>query len=77
MAKILENPILSPTQISTHKRFRSPVPATICKCGCKCSIDTCSDSYIIIDGDLFLDDGCVTDYFIKEAGGRRVYGGAC
>lgn len=35
------------------------------------------DSYIIIDDMYFCCDEHVTDYFIREAGGRRVYGGAC
>lgn len=35
------------------------------------------DDYVIVDEMYFHDDHCVTDYFIKEAGGRRVHGGAC
>lgn len=68
----LENPML--TQIIP---FRRPSNETICKCGCNCEINKSMDSYIIIDGYYFAEDACVTDFFIKEAGGRRVYGGAC
>lgn len=76
--KEIENRLLTPII-----PFKRPEPtqessnAVICKCGCGCEINTSMDSYVIIDGDLFLDDGCVTNHFIKEAGGRRVYGGAC
>lgn len=73
----IENPIL--TLIEPHKRYREPNPKqeNICKCGCKKEIAPGFDSYIIIDDMMFWSDECVTDYFIKEAGGRRVYGGAC
>lgn len=80
--KEIENRVLTPV-IAFKRPESTPEPtqessnAVICKCGCGCKINTSMDSYVIIDGDLFLDDGCVTNHFIKEAGGRRVYGGAC
>ena len=50
--------------------------------GCRCHycndrITTSMDDYIIIDDMTFCCDEHVTEHFIKEAGGRRVYGGAC
>lgn len=71
----IENPIL--TLVETHKRFRHPNPPTreICKCGCGKEIDKQEDSYIIVDDNLFWDAEHVTDYFISQAGGRRVWGG--
>jgi hypothetical protein len=71
--KEIENRVVTPFPF---KRPES-TNAVVCKCGCGCEINTSIDSYIIVDGDLFLDDGCVTNWVLKEAGGRRVYGGAC
>ncbi|MNJ53939.1 hypothetical protein D3C77_493580 [compost metagenome] len=71
----IENPILTP--VITFRRPDSVVNETPCKCGCRAKINCSMDDYIIIDGEFFADDYCVTDHYIKEAGGRRVYGGAC
>lgn len=68
----LENPMVV-TPIFTHPSFRR----NACKCGCGEVIDPGMDSYVEIDDMIFSSDYCVTNYFIKEAGGRRVYGGAC
>jgi hypothetical protein len=72
----IENRMLTP--VFTFKP-KKPAPSNLkqCKCGCGNLIDAGMDSYIIIDEDLFYDDPCVVTHFIKEAGGRRVYGGAC
>ncbi len=36
------------------------------------------DDYIEIDEEtLFCSDHCAAEFYIKDAGGRRVYGGAC
>ena len=55
-----------------------PRPEVGLRCSeCQSEISVGWDSYIIIDGESFCSDSCVTDHFIQEAGGRRVYGGAC
>lgn len=78
MAKKIEdlrNP--KPTLVIPFKTPNAPESDNLCKCGCGQEINLGLDSYIIIDDMLFWDDSCVTDHFIKDAGGRRVYGGAC
>lgn len=68
----LENPIL--TSIYTFRQPNQP-PRVTCKCGCGKEIDKQEDSYIIVDDNFFWDAEHVTDYFISQAGGRRVWGG--
>lgn len=81
----IENPIL--TQIIPLRRpsieetskleERAKREAGVrCEC-CNERVYTMMDDHVIVDTMYFCDDHCVTDYFIKEAGGRRVYGGAC
>lgn len=64
-------------EMYTFKQPSAQKSDNLCKCGCGHEINRGLDSYIIIDDMLFWDDSCVTDHFIKDAGGRRVYGGAC
>lgn len=45
--------------------------------GCRGRIYTLLDSYLEIDGQLFCSDTCAAEHYMKDAGGRRVYGGAC
>lgn len=73
MAKNLrevENPMIAPT-VSLNS-----LPVRFCACGCREKIHLYNDSYIVIDNDFFADDRCVTDFYIKEAGGHRYDGGA-
>lgn len=66
LAREIENPIVRP--------IKYIVPLTrSCSCGCGAEITIGDDDYIIIDGMSFLEDSCVTEYFIGQAGGRRVY----
>lgn len=75
----LENRILTPVITLRRPSIDEVKPLRV---GTRCQ--TCNervytelDSYIIIDDMHFCCDEHVTDHFIREAGGRRVYGGAC
>lgn len=70
----IENTML---KLVENKWYRQPNPPALetCKCGCGKTIDEQEDSYIIVDDKLFWDAEHVTDYFISQAGGRRVWGG--
>lgn len=80
MAKNLkvDNPMLTPV-IPLRRPSIEPAEKSenMCSCGCGEYINRGMDSYIEIDDMIFDTDYCVTNYFIKAAGGRRVYGGAC
>ncbi|MCM3703776.1 hypothetical protein [Paenibacillus macerans] len=45
--------------------------------GCRNKIYTLLDDYLEIDDMLFCSDRCAVEHYMKEAGGRRVHGGAC
>jgi hypothetical protein len=73
----LENPMIQ-NKVIPYRRPEKLMPnEVLCNCGCGYSIELGIDDYIAIDGEYFLYDSCVADYFIKETGGKRVYGGAC
>jgi len=74
MAKNLniDNPML--TQVIP---FRQPINVLRCAWeGCNEPIHT-MDGYLLIDDMTFCCDTCAAEYFMKDAGGHRVYGGAC
>ncbi|MGG3839694.1 hypothetical protein ABEV00_22065 [Paenibacillus thiaminolyticus] len=62
----LENPMALPFSFSSGRM-------KLCSCGCGAEIDPGFDSHIIIDNWAFAEDSCVTDFFINECGGHRVY----
>lgn len=70
----IENPML---KLVDNKWYKQPNPPAenMCGCGCGKSIDLGLDSYIIVDERKFWDAEHVTDYYISQAGGRRVWGG--
>ncbi|OZB90092.1 hypothetical protein [Paenibacillus sp. XY044] len=66
----IENPMLAPVVPLNS------LPVRFCTCGCRDQINIYHDEYIVIDGDFFSTDRCVSNFFIKEAGGHRYDGGA-
>lgn len=77
----IENQMLTPVIPLRRPTIDEPVRqlvTTRCEnAWCRDRIDTFNDDHIIIDGMLFCNEYCVTDFFISAAGGRRVPGGAC
>jgi hypothetical protein len=72
----LENPVVSLAE--NRKWLKSPNTNkrdyVMCACGCNKEVFL-DESYIIVDERYFWDAEHVTDYFISQAGGRRVWGG--
>jgi hypothetical protein len=76
----IENRIITPVIPLRRPSIDQPSRLVTTRCEseiCQDHIDTFNDDYIVIDDMLFCSDKCVTDFFIKSAGGRRVHGGAC
>jgi|AraplaMF_Col_mLB_1032019.scaffolds.fasta_scaffold124556_3 hypothetical protein len=62
----IENPVILPISYPCAR-------TKLCSCGCKAEITLGCENYIIIDDWIFAEDSCVTDFFINECGGQRVY----
>lgn len=75
----IENPMLTtviPLRRPSIDEYKPVKVGTRCE-WCNERVYTALDDHIIIDDMYFCCDEHVTDYFIANAGGRRVHGGAC
>lgn len=60
----LKRPVIHPRHVCENEMCNDPIYKSF-------------DSYLEIDDMMFCSDRCAADHYIKEAGGRRVHGGAC
>ncbi len=76
----IENRIVAPVIPLRRPSIEETKTANIgmrCSC-CNERIYNLLDDYIFIDEDtLFCSDHCAAEFYINDAGGHRVYGGAC
>lgn len=76
----IENPMILNQVIQLRQPSTSEPKRQI---GLRCTWEGCRDpiykmdGYLIIDGMTFCSDTCAAEHYMKDAGGHRVYGGAC
>lgn len=73
----VENPMLTPViPLKRPEEYKATRIGTRCET-CNERIYPLLDSYLIVDDMYFCCDEHAADHYMKAAGGRRVYGGAC
>lgn len=64
----IENPMVLPTH-----QPDVPITYRTCTCGCRTDIALGYDDHIVIDDEVFATEECVSEFFIHECGGQKVY----